>query len=183
MRIGCLGWGSLIWNPGVLGVEPDDWRPDGPLLPIEFARQSEDGRVTLVLVPEADPVNVLWCLLPHDSLDLNKEFLRQREGCAPRRIGCWQQSTESPRDCPKTIPSWAMKKDLDAVIWTALPSKWDGIDGKVPPSFEVVRYLKTLTGLSAEKAEEYVRRAPEQIRSNYRSAIEDALGWYPSPSS
>ncbi len=47
MRIAILGWGSLIWCSGDLAIE-GRWRP-GPSLPVEFARKSNDDRVTLVL--------------------------------------------------------------------------------------------------------------------------------------
>lgn len=46
--IACIGWGSLIWDRRNLDVD-GVWRVDGPMLPVEFARQSGDGRVTLVL--------------------------------------------------------------------------------------------------------------------------------------
>ena len=48
MKIAILGWGSLVWNPRNLSIINSAWHPDGVLLPIEFARISRDGRLTLV---------------------------------------------------------------------------------------------------------------------------------------
>jgi len=44
---------------------------------------------------------------------------------------------------------------------------------------EVVGYLRTREGSVLEEAEEYVRKAPRQINTVYRRAIEAALGWKP----
>jgi hypothetical protein len=45
--IACIGRCSLIWDVRNLDVD-GNWR-DGPLLPVEFARQSSNRRITLVL--------------------------------------------------------------------------------------------------------------------------------------
>jgi hypothetical protein len=43
-----------------LSFEPvaSDWLHDGPELPVEFARQSSDGRITLVVTPGVAPIRV-----------------------------------------------------------------------------------------------------------------------------
>ena len=48
MKIAVLGWGSLIWNKGKLRLTTN-WTDGGPVLPIEFSRISDDGRLTLVI--------------------------------------------------------------------------------------------------------------------------------------
>jgi len=53
--IACIGWGRLIWDRRNLDAD-GRWRADGPTLPVKFARQSSEGRVTLVLVRGFEPI-------------------------------------------------------------------------------------------------------------------------------
>jgi hypothetical protein len=50
---------SLIWNPEGLLIE-GEWNENVPPLPIEYARKSLDGRLTLVIWEQAQPVKTLW---------------------------------------------------------------------------------------------------------------------------
>ena len=78
MRIAFLGWGSLCWNPGTLRTS-GNWKSDGPRLPLEFARISEDGRPSLVIYkafPDGDKVEevgVLWI----EAADTDPESARK----------------------------------------------------------------------------------------------------------
>jgi hypothetical protein len=180
--IACIGWGSLIWDRRNLDVD-GNWRADGPELPVEFARQSSDGRITLVIVQGVASVPTLWSAFDTHDVAKARDSLREREGVFRSRaddfIACWRRSENPTSEPNATISAWAAGKDLEAAIWTNLPPKYDGINGRVPTENEVVAYLQALEGQARAAAEEYVRRAPRQIATAYRRAIERALGWTP----
>ena len=172
--VACIGWGSLLWDPQNLMVD-GEWKGDGPLLPIEFARCSDNGRVTLVMVPSADQlVQTSWCRLNYSTLDEASEQLRIREGRTRRSwIGRWPRATTTPT----AISDWAAGKNLEGVVWTDIPPRWNGTVGAVPTADEVVAYLDGLEGDTRGLAEQYIREAPEFVRTPYRTIIEERLGW------
>ncbi|MNH81515.1 hypothetical protein D3C81_1165580 [compost metagenome] len=177
-RIASLGWGSLIWEPK--GFPIQGWFEDGPLIPAEFARQSQDGRITLVLVDTERLVPSMWAVM--DSVDLASavEALRSRENIPRKNVEkhvCrWSAGQPSPRLIPD-LSEWANVHDVAHVIWTGLPPKFN--DAEITPSAEqVVEYLEKLTGEKREKAERYVRLAPRQIDTQYRRCIEASLHWH-----
>jgi hypothetical protein len=179
MVVACIGWGSLIWDPRDLAVR-GGWFGDGPLLPVEFLRQSRDGRITLVLSETAEPVRTLWCLMSVCSLADAARSLRQREGIpdhCKQGVGCWP-SEERRHAFSQAVESWAESLCIDAAVWTTLPPKF-GKDRREPSSDEVVRHLQGLPEDRRRLAEQYVRRAPVQIDTAYRRAIEKQLGWRP----
>lgn len=182
MTLICIAWGSLIWHPGTLPVN-EAWRPDGPALPVEFARQSRDNRMTLVICDEGAPVTTFWASLDVASLSAAKEALAAREGIGPdniaRSIGFWSAGSQSPGRAASLVAAWAQGRDITGAVWTALKNRLGGIT-RMPSSAEVVRHLSGLKGAEKEAAEEYVRRAPAQISTAYRAAIEEALGWKPT---
>ena len=177
-NIACLGWGSLVWDPRELPIRTD-WFDDGPLMPVEFARQSNDGRITLVVETKALPVRVLWVLMDSENVDDACEALRKREGIKKHNIGQhvgrWSQETT---EAIPGIEQWACARELDAVVWTALPPKLAGVE-RSPCEEEVITYLKCLKGTRRDGAERYIRRAPRQIDTVYRCAIQATLQWLP----
>lgn len=170
-----MGWGSLVWDPRELPIRRE-WFKDGPFVPVEFTRQSADGRTTLVIDPGAVPVRVLSAhMLSVDMLSAS-EALRVREGVPTRgweaKIGSWERGN-SARDRIPGLANWASAHDVDAVVWTALKPKFGGTE-RSPPIDEVVDYLRGLCGPVRDHAKKYIERAPRQVDTEYRRQIEAA---------
>lgn len=182
MSVVCLGWGSLVWDPRCLPIV-GTWHTDGPELPIEFARESGDRRITLVLTEDAIPLPSLWATLAVGSLDKAKACLARREGIrgdnVKYSIGFWDKGGRSHGRSKEAIGDWAISKDLDLVVWTNLKFGFRGRRDQMPTATEVVGHLFGLREETRCKAEMYVRYAPCQIRTKYRTQIEKALHWYP----
>lgn len=180
--IACLGWGSLVWDPNGLPVE-SGWHLDGPQLPIEFARVSKDGRLTLVIIEGTPAVTVLWARLSVSSLDDAIHVLANREGVPQasirHSIGFWSPARHSRHQHIGLIGTWARERELAAVVWTALKPGFSATRGVVPTSQEVLAHLGSLDIEDTAGAEKYVRRAPAQVRTPYRTVIEQKFGWTP----
>ena len=177
-NIACLGWGSLVWCRKKLPIRRH-WFEDGPLIPLEFARQSEDDRITLVITLAARPVRSLWALMDSDSLDEAKKQLQRRERTIPEYIGNWSRGQLSPVSIPG-LNEWALARNIDSVVWTALPPKFKGENNRQPGVEDVLRHLQALSGTARDAAEQYIRRAPRQIDTDYRRRIEAEFQWLPS---
>ncbi len=177
--IACLAWGSLTWDPGELPIRRK-WYDDGPMVRVEFLRRSNGGRLTLVLHKSALPVRSLWALMDLNEIDPARKALRARERIGRDKpdnwIGSWKIGDAAP-DCIIGLDAWAASHGLDAVIWTALPAKFHGNDGEIPPEKDTVAYLEELRGAERDVAERYIRRAPQQIDTEYRRRFEAAFGW------
>lgn len=177
--IACLGWGSLVWDARELPIHRQ-WFADGPLVKVEFLRQSRDKRITLVLHSSAESVRSLWALMSVSSLDEAKKALAAREGIPekniPEHIGCWSRGKADP-PCIIEIGAWALGKGIEHAVWTALPPKFRDENDKCPSPDEVVAHLSELRGAERDNAEKYVRCAPMQIDTPYRQFIEAHLGW------
>ncbi len=180
MKIACLGWGSLIWDPQSLPIQRH-WFEDGPLLPIEFARKSNNGRITLVIEKSAKPVRSLWAIMDVSDIAEAHCALRVREGPKERKtrpewVGKLTIDGDVGEGIDALIQEWVASKKLDGVVWTKLPTKWK-VDDEVPTPDQVIEHLKSLKGPSLNRAREYVEKAPKQIDTAYRRKIEVELGW------
>lgn len=176
MRIASLGWGSLIWKPGVLSLA-SDWHKDGPLLPIEFSRVGDGGELATAVCMNAPLVEVYWALLSVGDMALAASLLREREQIPAQRVdGVGSLIIKSQP--VGTLAEWAAEKGLDAVIWTALPPRFAHIEGRIPSVEDVLNYLASLEGEKREHAQSYMQQVPAEFATPYRQAIREQLGWH-----
>jgi len=181
MRIAVVGWGSLIWCPGSLRIR-SRWSVDGPMLPIEFGRISGRYRVTLVIMPGAAPQQTFWGLSEFSSLSDAAENLRDREGTSRKYVHCLAADAEAEgldAKVAEIVRRWLEERaDLDAVVWTGLPSNWLEKREHNFTRDDVLAYLGELRQADkAGGAEEYVRNTPASIRTEVRERIEAEFGW------
>jgi hypothetical protein len=177
MRIACLGWGSLLWKPGPLKLK-SQWAEEGPWLPIEFCRVGDGGELATALGPGARLIRA-WCaLLSTQDINDAREQLRLREAVDPTHPE-WIGSVPSGEAglAASKIEDWLLDSPYDAVVWTALPPRFDGVEGRVPSANQAVAYLQSLQEAKREHAEDYVRRVPASVDTPVRREIVRVLGW------
>ncbi|QZK99484.1 hypothetical protein K5L04_07030 [Flavobacterium psychrophilum] len=179
MKIAILGWGSLIWKPDNLAYKIESkWSTDGPIMPIEFARVSNDGRLTLVITDEGTEVTTLFAISTFESLEQSILNLAIREGSSIANIGFYEKTNKqfSPSNFKyqKNIENWIEQNNsIDAVIWTNLSENW-----KIKIK-DRIQYLSSLNVITSKLAEEYIRKTPKQIKTQLRTEIEEKLNWKP----
>jgi hypothetical protein len=189
MKIAVLAWGSLVWNHGVLAIA-EKFKPIGPRLPIEFCRVSGDQRLTLVIDESVGAACAIHAALSaFDELGCALQNLWRREGqegeSLPRDIrehgrvgfvdrisgGASAKALQRHPRAVETIAAWAAEYGWDAVVWTALGSNFSDRTGE-PFSVEAaIRYLGARDAATLEKALTYIRRAPDEVRTPVRVAV------------
>jgi len=75
-----------------------EWQKDGPCIPVEFTRQSNDGRMTLIIDEKADDVQVLWAIMSTENLSDARESLRDRDNDLVSH-----GLSGSPKDCRQVL--------------------------------------------------------------------------------
>jgi hypothetical protein len=180
-----LAWGSLVWDPRDLRIA-GKFMANGPLLPIEFCRVSDDGRLTLAIDETFGALCKTYSAPSSlESLDAARDNLCQREGMADARaIGFVEPASNAQSDLAleshpqvvATIAAWAESLGYDAAIWTALTSNFEDW-GKGGEPFSVsaaLQYLETLEGEDPAKfvqALAYIRKAPPEVETPVRDEV------------
>ncbi len=180
-----LAWGSLVWDPRELKTA-GKFTANGPLLPIEFCRVSDDGRLTLAIDENFGALCKTYSAPSAlDSLEAARDDLCRREGMAnARAIGfvepaSGRQSDFALENHPQvvaTIDAWAESLGYDAAIWTALASNFDqwGKGGEPFSVSAALQYLETLEREDPAKfaqALAYIRKAPPEVETPVREEV------------
>lgn len=182
-RIACIGWGSLIYRPGRLATR-GQWLNDGPQLPVEFARESSNGHITLVICPAVARVPTRWVLLDLPTVELaridlgHREYAKATQKWIDESIGFWDRESETHHGMEaETIAAWALAKGLDGVVWTNLPCGFKANRGVLPSIEDVLAHLGNLDGPALKEAENYVRNAPTEVDTVYRRQMAEHFDW------
>jgi hypothetical protein len=180
-----LAWGSLVWNPRELQTA-GKFMANGPLLPIEFCRVSDDGRLTLAIDESFGALCKTYSAPSAlESLDAARDDLCLREGMADARgIGFVEPASarqsdfalESHPQVVATIGAWTESLRYDATIWTALASNFNewGKGGEPFSVSAALQYLETLEGEDPAKfaqALTYIRKAPPEVETPVRDEV------------
>lgn len=183
MKIAILGWGSLIKEPRGLPIAAE-WQPDGPKLWIEFSRISRKGKragcLTLVIDENCESeVTTLHALSNRTELPQAIADLQEREGTLANDIGFCEVATRRfapnamsrhPRSCER-IHAWAKDKNVDAVVWTALPRRFKDATAIPFTAEAALKYLNGLPALTKALALDYIHSAPEQTMTPFRRLL------------
>ncbi len=167
-------------------LQAGDFAANGPLLPIEFCRVSDDGRLTLVLDETFGAVCKAYSA-PSTLQDLDAaiENFRIREGMRHAReigfveLASGKQSSaaiERHPDAVASIAAWAQASGYDAAIWAALANNFDepAAGGEPFSVTAALSYLETLEGRDAAKfapALAYFRNAPAEVETPVRDRV------------
>jgi hypothetical protein len=157
-------------------------------LPIEFARISRDGRLTLVIHPGSQKLGTYWAVSELGSLEEARENLRAREGASLETIHSLTLDGRMEGAIPERVaakigPWLRNQENLQAAIWTGLSSNWNDQRGRPFTAEDAVRYLRELEDArnhamaTYDHAREYVQNAPSQIQTRLRKMIQKKKGW------
>jgi hypothetical protein len=182
-----LGWGSLIYELGILEEFVKlKWHDGSPKLPIEFSRISSTRNRALTLV--IDPVNGVTIPTKYivskrkDPKDAACD-LCEREGTVKRHIGIIDlKKNHENYNFPKVaekIKKWCEDRGFRAVIWTDLQSnfKEESYDSKEFSILAAVNHLNSLSETGKRKAKAYLKDAPEFVNTPLRQKL-ISENWY-----
>jgi hypothetical protein len=94
--------------------------------------------------------------------------------------GYWTRGGDSRGRCANLVEQWAANRNVEAVVWTDLPARFNRINGQVPTAEQVIEFLRRREGQERQDAMDYIMRAPRQISTEYRRQIEEHLQWMPT---
>lgn len=181
MDIAIIGWGSLLGKNKALNLS-NDWKGDGPSLPLEFAYISKSKSLTLALNPSSPIVQTHWALGSFDSLDTARESVARLSRAKIDEIGFLSKDDKSSSkktspEMQKELINWLVEKSLDKIIWLDRRSNFQEVTHLEFTLDTAVDYIMGLGKNEALAMERYVISTPEQIETPLRDSLRRELGW------
>lgn len=174
-----IGWGYLIWDRRGLDVSPQ-WQPDGPMLPVEFARFADPPRLLPVLVDGVPAQPTFWTLSHKRSMLAAAADLAVREGVGTNDIGQWsrEDAMRPSAGIEAVIAEWVLSKGLDGAIWRAIGTNLPDRSPGFPSEEQRLGFLRDLVATGkAQDAKDYFDRMPAQIRTPFQERVWNEFGW------
>jgi hypothetical protein len=152
------------------------------MLPIEFARISQDGRLTLVIHPGSADQPTYWAYSECTTLGEARENVRAREHSRLADIHYVLRDDNAAQGVPLEIGNrvreWlGQHADIQGVVWAGLPSNWIDKRGRNFTPEDAVHFLQELetardrAKATYERAREYIANAPPLIDTAVRRAL------------
>lgn len=181
MKIAVIAWGSLVWDPRELLIH-GNFKPKGPTLPLEFARISKDGRLTLA-ISKRHGILCRSYSATSKYFNLNDALLNlyfRETGAIVKKhwddqevVAYYVRGKKIPNQAQyKIMADWLNRPnnhDYDAVIWTSLKMKFYEKTKVIFSPKSAIKYLMKLEPEAKSRALEYIDNAPPEIRTHVRA--------------
>ena len=186
-----LAWGSLVWDPGGLQTA-GKFAANGPLLPIEFCRVSDDGRLTLAIDESFGALCKTYSAPSalEDSRCGDGGSLPAREGWrTSRAVGFVEPASGRQSDCRDGKPSPGRRDDrrlggVDSATTPRSGRRSPAISttgaraasrSPSPRRCNISKRWKRTIPRNSRAALAYIRKAPPEVETPVRERSRQAL--------
>lgn len=183
MNITLVSFGSLLWNNK--GLRISKFKDNGPFLPLEFSRISQDGRLTLVIDERSGRDNPTFhAKMKYNTLQKAIKALQTREKIKDenidRSIGVVdvvnkQVNLGAQKYSKRVLDSlyqWGLSNKVDFIIFSALSVRFKDAINVPFSSFSAMAYLEGIEDEEVlNRAIEYIQKVP-RVSTNFRELFE-----------
>ena len=184
-RIALIAFDSVVKLPKNLKSLIAGWKNGGPILPVEFSRISNDGRLTPVIdARNGTHIQTMFTVLKVKDLNRAITEVAKQQGITnnnrvgyldiPRQIvnaDCWARH----EDACRVIVDWAKKNKFSAVVWNGLGVKFkDAIGVSFSPQ-AAVNSLNSLKPNKRRAALKYIKSVPKFVDTRFRNALNEIV--------
>lgn len=172
-HVAVLAWDSPALAEGALPTVWEDWRRDGPRLPLDITHVTKDLGLLAVICRGAPEFPVMWNLLETSSAAEALWALAKIYGARPEDIGYvdLESGMSWCRTVDEKVPEirhWAESRRLgqtalSMVIWNDLRPNFQRKTGREPTKENVLSFVKRLPEDRRSRLIIYLRNMPEGI--------------------